>query len=72
MFTNIDKEFQDWFKEPKQMADEVGTDIKVPRYSARQQHRPNAPAGTPLQLLQAQCWHPFLGSYGPRNEFKVL
>ena len=41
MCTNIDKEFQKWFKEPKQIADEVGADIKVPCYSARQQHRPN-------------------------------
>ena len=33
MCTNIDKEFQDWFKEPKQIANEVGADLGVPRYS---------------------------------------
>ena len=60
MCTNIDKEFQDWFKEPKQIADEVGADIKVPRYSARQQHRPNAPAGTPLQYFKLNVGIPFL------------
>ena len=26
----------------------------------------------PITILQAQCWHTFLGSYRPRNEFKVL
>ena len=30
MGTNVDKEFQDWFKEAKQIANEVGADIKVP------------------------------------------
>ena len=38
---NVDKEFQDWFKEAKQIANEVGGDIKVPRCAHRQQHRAN-------------------------------
>ena len=33
MRTNIDKEFQDWFKEAKQIANKVGADIKIPRYA---------------------------------------
>ena len=33
MRTDIDKEFQDWFKEVKQIANEVGADIKIPRYA---------------------------------------
>ena len=44
---NVDKDFQEWFKEAKQIANEVGADIKVPRYAHRQQHRANAPADTP-------------------------
>ena len=37
MRTNVDNEFQDWFKEAKQIANEVGAHIRVPRYAHRQQ-----------------------------------
>ena len=60
MGTNVDKEFQDWFKEAKQIANEVGADIKVPRYAHRQQHRANAPADTPLQYFKLNVGIPFL------------
>ena len=40
-------------KEAKQIANEVGAleDMKVPGYSACEQHRANAPADTPLQYF---------------------
>ena len=60
MCPNIDKEFQDWFKEPKKIVNEVGADIRVPRYSARQQHRPNTLAGTPVQYFKLNVGIPFL------------
>ena len=60
MRTNVDNEFQDWFKEAKQIATEVGADIKVPRYAHRQQHRANAPADTPLQYFKLNVGIPFL------------
>ena len=60
MRTNVDNEFQDWFKEAKQIANEVGADIKVPRYAHRQQHRANAPADTPLQYFKLNVGIPFL------------
>ena len=58
MRTNVDKEFQDWFKEAKQIANEVGADIKVPCYAHHQQHR--APADTPLQYFKLNVGIPFL------------
>ena len=60
MGTNFDKEFQDWFKEAKQIANEVGADIKVPHYEHCQQHRANAPAYTPLQYFKLNVGIPFL------------
>ena len=51
MRTSIDKEFQDRFKEAKQIPNKVGADIKVPHYAHRQQHHENAPADTPLQYF---------------------
>ena len=60
MRTNVDNEFQDWFKEAKQIANKVGADIKVPRYAHRQQHRANAPADTPLQYFKLNVGIPFL------------
>ena len=73
MCPNIDKEFQDWFKEPKQIANEVGADIKVPRSVLSSPTTPSKCTNRhPITILQAQCWHTFLGSYRPRNEFKVL
>ena len=60
MRTNVENEFQDWFKEAKQIANEVGADIKVPRYAHRQQHRANAPADTPLQYFKLNVGIPFL------------
>ena len=72
MLTNIDKEFQDCYvKEAKQIANEIGAleDIKVPRYSACQQHRANAPADTPLQYFKLSgSWRTFLGPYRPKND----
>ena len=59
MRTNVDKEFQDWFKEAKQIANEVGADIKVPCYAHCQQHRANAPADTPLQYFKLNVGIPF-------------
>ena len=58
--TDVDEEFQDWFKEAKQIANKVGADIKVPRYAHRQQHRANAPADTPLQYFKLNVGIPFL------------
>ena len=60
MRTNIDKEFQDSFKEAKQIANEVGVDIKVPCYAHHQQTRANAPADTPLQYFKLNVGIPFL------------
>ena len=60
MPTNIDKEFQDWFKEAKQITNEVGAYIKVPRYANHQQHRANAQADTPLQYFKLNVGIPFL------------
>ena len=60
MRTNVDNEFQDWFKEAKQIANEVEVDINVPRYAHRQQHRANAPADTPLQYFKLNVGIPFL------------
>ena len=62
-------------KEAKQIANEVGAleDIKVPRYSACQQHRANAPADTPLQYFKLSgSWRTFLGHIDQKTiEFKV-
>ena len=58
-------------KEAKQIANEEGAleDIKVPRYSACQQHRANAPADTPLQYFKLSgSWRTFLGPYRPKND----
>ena len=60
MPTNIDKEFQDWFKEAKQIANEVGAYIKVPHYAHHQQHCANAPPDTPLQYFKLNVGIPFL------------
>ena len=57
-------------KEAKQIANVVGAleDIKVPRYSACQQHRANAPADTPLQYFKLSgSWRTFLGPYRPEK-----
>ena len=73
MRTNIDNDNSKTgrVKDAKQIANVVGAleDIKVPRYSACQQHRAFATADTPLQYFKLSgSWRTFLGPYRPKND----
>jgi len=60
MRVNVDKEFDEWFEEAKQIANQIGAEIKLPRYAVRQSHRANATADTPFKYFKINVCIPFL------------
>ena len=50
--TNLDEEHEDWFKEATEMAEEVGTEMQMPRITGRQIHRSNSETSTAINYYR--------------------
>ena len=50
--TNLDTEHEEWFKEAKEMAEEVGTEMTMPRITRRQVYRSNPETSTTVDYYR--------------------
>ena len=67
--TNLDAKHEEWFREAKEMAEEVGAELRMPRITRRQVYRSNADTSTTVDYYRVNYSAKFVDHF--LNEFST-